>query len=107
MCKRRYEILLPAKYNDGRAIMQVCMACFPDTLMQVVQQFGALSYSPHAIQGVWTHAGRRYDDQLFRLTIDADDTPETRQWIRHLKHDLLSRFDQLEIYVISYPIEVI
>ncbi|MEZ4727712.1 MAG: hypothetical protein R3E79_11330 [Caldilineaceae bacterium] len=45
MRKIRYEILLPAKYNDGRAIMSECMACFPKTLMEVLEAFGALSYN--------------------------------------------------------------
>jgi hypothetical protein len=107
MCKRRYEILLPAKYNDGRSIMQVCMECFPHTLMEVIRQFGALSYNPHSILGVWTAEGRRFDDELFLLTIDADDTAEARLYIRQLKEELLGRFDQLEIYIVSYAIEVI
>jgi hypothetical protein len=105
--KRRYEILLTAKYNDGRSVMQVCMECFPHTLMQVVDQFGALSYSPHSILGVWTYAGQRYDDELFLLTVDVDDTPEARRMIAQLKQDLLSRFAQIEIYVVSYRVEVL
>jgi len=105
--KRRYEILLPAKYNDGRAIMHECMECFPKTLMEVTDRFGALSYNPHAFMGVWTQAGKRYEDELFRLTIDVEERPENSQFIAHLKAELLERFEQLEIYVVSYPIEVI
>jgi len=107
MNKRRYEILLPAKYNDGRAIMHECMACFPQTLMEVTDQFGALSYNPHSIKGVWTQDGQRYEDELFRLTVDVEDRPEHAKFIAHLKAELLERFEQLEIYVVSYPIEVL
>lgn len=105
--KRRYEILLPAKYNDGRDVMQVCMSCFPQTLMKVSDQFGAFSYNPHSILGVWTANGQRYDDELFRLTVDVADTAENRQFVAQLKAELLQRFEQLEIYVVSYPIEVL
>lgn len=105
--KRRYEILLPARYNDGREIMHECMECFPKTQMEVLDRFGALSYSPHAIMGVWTDQGMRYHDELFKLTVDIEDQPEHWRFIAHLKADLLTRFDQLEIYVVSYPIEVI
>ena len=49
---------------------------------------------------------RRYDDRLYLLTVDVDDTCEHRAWIRHLKSHLLRRFRQLEIYVTSYPVEV-
>jgi hypothetical protein len=105
--KRRYEILLPAKFNDGRSIMVECMECFPETLARVLDQFGALSYNPHSIMGVWTHGGKRYEDELFKLTVDVDDTAEARDFIAHLKAEMLQKFEQLEIYVVSYAIEVI
>lgn len=107
MPKRRYEILLPAKYNDGRAIMHECMACFPTTLMAVLDQFGAFSYSPNAIMGTWTQDGQRYNDELFKLTVDVEDNNTSRDFILHLKQELLERFAQLEIYVVSYLIEVL
>ena len=75
--------------------------------MEVTDQFGALSYNPHAIMGVWTQGGMRYEDELFRLTVDVDERPEPARFIAHLKAELLERFAQLEIYVVSYPIEVI
>lgn len=106
MRKLRYEILLPAKYNDGRAIMTECMACFPQTLMEVLDAFGALSYNPHSIMGVWSNQGQRYEDELFKLTVDVEDKPASRDFIAHLKAELLERFDQLEIYIVAYPIEV-
>jgi hypothetical protein len=107
MSKRRYEILLPARYNDGRDVMRVCMECFPKTLMEVSDQFGAFSYNPYSILGVWTADGKRYNDELFRLTLDVENTPENNQFVAHLKDELLQRFEQLEIYVVSYPIEVL
>lgn len=107
MQKRRYEILLPAKYNDGRTIMDECMACFPTTLMAVLDQFGAFSYNPSAIMGVWVQNGQRYNDELFKLTVDVEDKTESRGFILHLKHELLERFEQLEIYVVSYLVEVL
>lgn len=107
MFKKRYEILLPARYNDGQDVMQVCMSCFPQTLMRVVDQFGALSYMPQPIKGVWTSEGMRFDDELFKLTVDVEDTPINRDFIANFKAELLQRFEQLEIYVVSYPIEII
>ncbi|MEZ4869268.1 MAG: hypothetical protein R3C14_48545 [Caldilineaceae bacterium] len=107
MQKRRYEILLPAQYNDGREIMHECMACFPQTLMEVLDQFGALSYSPQSIQGIWVHNGTRYEDNLFKLTVDVADTPLSRAFVAHLKSELLERFEQLEIYIVSMPVEVL
>jgi hypothetical protein len=51
-------------------------------------------------------APRRYDDRLYLLIVDVDDTAEHRAWIGHLKSHLLRRFRQLEIYVTSYLVEV-
>lgn len=107
MQKRRYEILLPTQYNDGRTIMDECMVCFPQTLMEVLDQFGALSYTPQAIQGVWIQNGTRYEDNLFKLTLDVTDTALSREFVAHLKSELLERFEQLEIYVVSFPVEVL
>jgi hypothetical protein len=50
--------------------------------------------------------GCRCGDRLFALIVDVDDTAEHRAWICHLKSHLLRRFEQLEIYVTSYLIEV-
>lgn len=103
---RRYEVLLPARFNDGHEVVETCMRCVPDTLMEVVDRFGALTFDPHPANGVWTQRGMRYDDQLYRLTLDVPDTDDTRHWIAMFKKALLERFDQLEIYIVSYPVDV-
>jgi hypothetical protein len=36
----------------------------------------------------------------------AEDALEHREWIRHFKAHPLERFEQLEIYVASYPVDV-
>jgi len=48
----------------------------------------------------------RYDDRLFPLSIDVEDTAEHRACIAHFKSHLLERFDQLEIDLTSYPIDL-
>lgn len=63
MRKRRYEILLPAKYNDGRSIQAECMTCFPQTFAEVVSESGALSLDPHLVVGIWFREGKRFDDE--------------------------------------------
>ncbi len=106
MAKRRYEILLPAEFNDGRLVADACPVCIPDSLAEVIDTFGAFTFRPDAALGSWTAGGDRYDDRLFSLIVDVDDTVEHRAWIAHLKSHLLQRFEQLEIYVASYPIEI-
>ena len=77
-----------------------------DTLMEVVDRFGALTFNPQPANGVWSHGGRRYDDQLYRLALDVPDTDDSKHWITTFKKELLKRFEQLDIYVVSYPVEV-
>jgi hypothetical protein len=67
---------------------------------------GAFTFRPDAALGSWTAGGHRYDDRLYALAVDVEDTAEHRAWIAHLKSRLLQRFEQLEIYVTSHPIDV-
>jgi hypothetical protein len=106
MRKRRYEILLPAAFNDGRLVADACPRCIPDSLSEVIDNFGAFTFRPDVALGSWTAGGSRYDDRLFLLSVDVEDTAEHRAWIAHLKAHLLQRFEQLEIYVTSYLVEV-
>jgi hypothetical protein len=79
MAKRRYEILLPAEFNDGRLITDACPRCLPDSLSEVISNFGAFTFRPEAALGSWTDGGRRYDDRLYLLVVDVDDTAEHRR----------------------------
>ena len=95
--KRRYEVLLPAEFNDGRLVADACPLCIPESLSEVSDTFGAFTFRPDVALGSWTAAGMRYDDRLFLLSIDMEDTAEHRAWIAHFKSHLLERFQQLEI----------
>jgi hypothetical protein len=106
MRKRGFEILLPVAFNDGRVVAEACARCVPDSLEDVVDRFGAVTYRPQPVEGSWTFGGRRYDDGLTLLSVDVDDIPEHTAWIAHLKAHLLERFEQLEVYVTSYPVDV-
>jgi hypothetical protein len=104
MPKRRYEILLPLRHNDGR---NVAAESFDRTRQELVAQFGAVSFFPHSLLGTWMYEGNRFEDELVRVVVDVDDTAESRQFFLVFKGILLERFEQLEIYIASYPIEVI
>jgi hypothetical protein len=107
LIKRRFEILLPTRYNDGRSIILQEMHTLQQTLHEVVEHFGAMSYSPNSILGVWIHDGKRFDDELFQLTVDVEDTPENSEFFVAFKKRLLERFQQLDLYIVSYKIDVL
>jgi hypothetical protein len=105
--RRRYEILLPSAFNDGRLVADGCPRCLPDSLAETFDRFGAFTLRPDVARGSWAGGnGHRYEDTLSVLSVDVDDTSENRAWVTHLKAHLLERFEQLEIYVASYPVEV-
>jgi hypothetical protein len=101
---RRFEILLPLRFNDGRPVPGDLIA---DTLFELEKKFGAVSSETQTIQGLWRHQGQAYRDDLFRIFVDVPDTVESFDFFRQFKERLKARFDQIDIWVTTYPIEVI
>jgi len=104
MRRRRYEILLPLTHNDGQPVNP---DLFQQTLNELVNQFGAISIAPLSVLGFWVHQGTRYEDELRRFTIDVEDTPENQQFFAAYKPVLLERFEQIEIYIASFPVDIL
>ena len=101
---RRYEILLPLRFNDGIAVPD---AIIGEVIVAIREQFGAASFEPQNIRGVWQHEGTVYRDDLVRVFADVADTQENRTWFRVFKERLKRDFQQLDIWLISHPIEVL
>jgi hypothetical protein len=59
------------------------------------------------MRGAWEHQGKVYEDNLTRFFVDVPDRPEHRQFFREFKEVLKRRFEQLEIWITSYPLDVI
>ena len=104
MRKRRYEILLPLKHNDDRPVDG---EQFEQTREELIVQFGAVSFLPHTVLGIWVHERARYEDESLRLVVDVDDTPEDQRFFASYKATLLERFEQIEIYIVSYPVDIL
>src|SRR5437763_165962 len=101
---RRFETLLPLRFNDGRAIPNELVA---ETLEEIQDQFGAVSSESQTIRGLWRHEGQTYRDESVRLFVDAPDSPEHLKFIQDFKERLKARFGQIEIWVTSYPIQLL
>jgi hypothetical protein len=104
MRKRRYEILLPVKLNDGRPVSGELLE---QTREELVAHFTGLQIQPHTILGLWVYEGSRFEEELRRFTIDVEDSPENQQFFVDFKHKLLERFEQIEIYIVSYPVDIL
>jgi len=101
---RRFEFLLPLRFNDGQAVPDDLIA---DTPLEVRQQFGAVSSETQIIRGLWQHEGKLYRDDLSRIFVDVPDTAESRQFFSDLKERVKIRFQQHDIWMTTHPIEVI
>jgi len=100
---RRFEVLLPLRFNDGREVPPEWLA---GAVLEVVDRFGAASYETQKVEGHWRHGGVAYRDDLVRVVVDVPDSEENRGWIREFKGRWMSRLEQLELWVVSYPIDI-
>ena len=85
MSFRRYEITLPTRYNDGRAIEP---EKYLITRREVAARFGALSFLPQPVHGEWSHEQVRYEDVNLRIVVDVEDTAENAAFFASLKQTL-------------------
>ena len=100
----RFEILLPLFYNDGRPIEK---EKFLETDDDLVQRFGDTSTDTVVVRGRWLYQSTVYHDQLIRVRLDLQDTPENWQAVRDVKEALKTRFEQLDIWITAHRIDVI
>ena len=103
MSFRRYEIILPTRYNDGTP---VAAGEFWEVAKELVAQFGATSYLPEPFHGIWIHQGQTYEENNVRLFVDVEDTLENAAFFRHYKSTLKERFRQIDIWIVSYEIRL-
>jgi hypothetical protein len=77
---RRYEVLLPLEFNDGRPVPPEWLA---EAVLQIVDR-----------------------DNLVRLVVDVADSLENRQWMKQFKEQWKARLEQLDLWLVSYSIDV-
>jgi hypothetical protein len=100
---RRFEVLLPLRFNDGRMVPRSWLG---QAMSEVADRFNAGSFETSIIEGYWRHRGVVYRDQLIRFFVDVLDTPGNRTWMRNYKARWENRLQQLELRMVSYRIEV-
>src|SRR5947209_4305162 len=96
---RRYEILLPLRFNDGALVPEELVG---QAIASIRDRFGAASFETQTIRGAWLHEGRVHKDDLVRLFADVPDSPENREWFLQLKERLKRDFRQIDIWMIAH-----
>ena len=68
--------------------------------------FGAASYETQKVEGHWRYEGVLYRDDLVRIVVDMPDVTRNRQWMREFKERWKAQLEQIELWMVSYRIEV-
>ena len=100
---RRFEVLLPLQFNDGREVPPEWLA---EAVLEVVDRFGAASYETQRVEGHWRHGGVLYRDNLVRVVVDVPDNEDNRVWMREFKGRWKAKLEQLDLWLVSYSIDI-
>ena len=100
---RRYEVLLPVRFNDGKDVPEELLG---EAVNEIVDQFNAVTFYKQAAEGHWRHNETLFRDDLALLTVDVPDTAKKRKWLKAFKKRWKQRLEQLEIWMVSYPINI-
>ena len=65
---RRFEVLLPVRFNDGRDVPPDWLA---EAVLEIVDRFGAASYETQKVEGHWRYGGVLYRDDIVRVVVDV------------------------------------
>ena len=99
---RRFELLLPTRFNSGTSVPD---EAFADTLLELEERFGAVSSESQTIKGQWRHEGQLHRDESIRIFVDVPDTEENRQFFVDFKERLKERFQQIDIWMTTHPLD--
>jgi hypothetical protein len=90
-------------YNDGTLIEP---EKFDQTAEELCDRFGGLTQDTVRITGTWKYGGARYRDDLLRMRIDTND-PSAHLFFQVQKEIWKERFQQIDIWITAYEIEII
>ena len=100
---RRFEVLLPLEFNDGSEVPADSLA---EAVLEIVDHFGAASYETQKVEGHWRHGGSGLSRQPGAARRGCPRRAKNRQWMKKFKKRWKFRLEQLELWMVSYRIEV-
>ena len=65
-----------------------------------------MTFHRETVEGRWRHEETLYRDDLALLVIDLPDTTKNRKWMKAYKERWKKRLQQIEIWMVSYLIEI-
>ena len=103
MSYRRYEILLPTRYNDGAPVEA---EKFDLVIEELSDRFGGITFHPEHLRGVWLHQGQKFEEANVQVVVDVEDSPEATGFFARYKQILKERFRQIDIWIVSHEIRI-
>jgi hypothetical protein len=101
---RRYEVLLPVRFNDGRDVPEELLG---EAVNEIVAKFNAVTFYKDVAEGRWLHNETLFRDELALLVVDIPDTArKNRRWMKAYKERWKQRLEQLDIWMVSYQIKI-
>ena len=100
---RRYEVLLPVRFNDGTDVPEELLG---EAVNEIVEQFNAVTFYKEAAEGRWRQDETLFRDDLALVVVDVPDTAKNRKWMKAFKARWKLRLEQLEIWMVSYQIDI-
>jgi hypothetical protein len=100
---RRYELLLPVKFNDGTDVPEGLLA---EAVNEIVDNFGAVSFYKELVEGRWRNGDALYRDDLALLIVAVADSKKNRNWMKAFKVRWKEKLEQLELWMVSYSIDI-
>jgi hypothetical protein len=77
-----------------------------EAVNEIVEQFGGVTFYKQTAEGRWRHDETLFRDDLALLVVDIPDTTTNRKWMKGYKTRWKRRLEQLEIWMVSYPIDI-
>src|ERR1700730_18497820 len=90
---RRFEVLLPRQFNDGR---EVPAEWISEAVLEIRDQFKGVSHETQIIEGHWGEGETFFRDNLQRIVVDVPDKKENRLWMKAFKEKWKERLQQGE-----------
>ena len=95
--------MLPLQFNDGAPIPDDWLT---EAVLEITERFGASSFQRQANEGRWLYSGTLYRNNLAKVVVDVPDLVKNRRWMRDFKKRWKERFQQLELWLVSFRIEI-
>jgi hypothetical protein len=96
-------VLLPLQLNDGREVPSEWLG---EAVCEFIEEFGAVSHETQKIEGHWRQGGVLYRDNLAKLVVDVPDSAKNRRWMKDFKERWKTRLEQLDLWLISYRVDI-